>query len=115
MMRFPFEVDERRLADCLGETRVRLLEIRNALDEATSVRIADWLEVFDALDTVKERGEESLRPAPRGLVVEYVRVRTWLREIYPRLQRHAQDSLGRLELDMLLKSLERELSRRRGV
>jgi hypothetical protein len=67
--------------------------------------------IHDVLDRVKEQPRKVIRPAPRRLVDVYVRTRTWLREIHPRLRADPADCYARRQLGTLIERLQRDLAR----
>jgi hypothetical protein len=69
----------------------------------------NWLEIYDALDRVKEQSHQVIRPAPRALVDAYRRTRTWLREIHARLRNDSTDRYGIRQLDLLTRKLDQDL------
>jgi hypothetical protein len=104
-------LDQAALTTGLRETCDRLRQLCQAAEDDLSVLESDvnWLEIHDLLDRIKDRSEQVIRPAPRSLVDVYVRTRTWLREIHPRLRNDPEDGYGRRQLATLIQRLGREL------
>ncbi len=104
-------LDQAPLTAGLRETCNRLRQLCQAAEDDLSVFESDvnWLEIHDLLDRIKDRSEQVIRPAPRLLVDAYVRTRTWLREIHPRLRNDPEDGYGRRQLATLIQRLHREL------
>lgn len=105
-------VDHTIVTEALRATADRLSELQAAVDTEPSILGSDanWLEIYDVLDRVKDERHTVIRPAPLRLVDSYIRTRTWLREIHPRLRDNPKDRYGRRQLATLITRLERDLS-----
>jgi hypothetical protein len=112
-MKFPFlaTIDQAVLTASLQEALDRLMKIKAEITGTPPVlvRNADWLEIYDVLDGIKENSEKVLRPAPRQLVDAYRRTRTWIREIHPRLVHEPEDGYGRQQLEIMISRLSQDL------
>src|SRR5262249_26855367 len=104
-------IDRAVLTPALAGALTRLRAIAAQVGGGPAPPAADWLEVFDVVDGVKGDGKKTLRPASRPLVEAYVRARTWLRELTPRLTSDPADAYGRRQLTLLIQRLEEDLLR----
>jgi hypothetical protein len=108
---FVSTVDRAVLTETLQETLGRLRQIQEIVDPGPDVLVpdADWLEIYDVLDRVKDQRPPVIRPVPRMLFDAYVRTPNWLRELHPRLREDPADSYGRKQLAAVIVRLERDL------